>query len=46
MYLKVACSSSVLLHYTINVVGMSGPVRYGEVATVAREFLRGSASEK
>ena len=44
-YPKVACSSSVLLHYTIDVVGMSWPVRYGEVrmyvATLAQEFLEG-----
>ena len=37
MYLNVACSSSVLLHYTMNVAD--------EVATVAQEFLRGSAPQ-
>ena len=39
--LKVACLSSVLLHNTSNIVGMSWPVRYGEVATLAQEFLEG-----
>ena len=39
---KMACSSSVLLHYTINVAGMSWPVTYGEVATLVQEFLGGS----
>ena len=37
----MACSSSVLLHYTNNVAGMSWPVRYGEVATLAQELLEG-----
>ena len=35
--MKVARSSSA--HYTINVAGMSWPVTYGEVATLAQEFL-------
>ena len=39
--LKVACLRSVLLHYTTNVAGMSWSVRYGEVATLAQEFLEG-----
>ena len=41
IHLNVVCSSSILLHYTINVAGMSWPVRYGEVATLAQEFLEG-----
>ena len=39
--LKVAFSSSVLLHCTTNVAGISWPVRYGEVATLAQEFFEG-----
>ena len=36
---NVVCSSSIVVHYTINVGGMSWPVTYGEVATLAQEFL-------